>query len=209
MAVRTRDRVLDAALSAFGTRGYDATSLDDVAAEVGVTKQAILYHFPTKEELLRASIDVAAEELRVSLGTAAMSGAVGFERIEAIVRATFGLAARRPEVLGLVRSITRQGGSAAGELAARLSAMLDDAVMFIEHEMDAGRFRRLEPRMLLLAIYSAVVGVATEPEVMRALGVEPDLRSIVQARRQTIDFLRAALVLPTGPAAEPPKPAGS
>ncbi len=55
--VRTRERVVDAALSAFGTRGYDATSLDEVAAEVGVTKQAILYHFPTKEELLRASID--------------------------------------------------------------------------------------------------------------------------------------------------------
>ena len=69
-----------------------------------------------------------------------------------------------------------------------------EAVKFVEEEMSAGRFRRLEPRMLLLAVYSAVVGVATEPEVMRALGVEPDLRSLVRARRETIEFLRAALV---------------
>ena len=48
--------------------------------------------------------------------------------------------------------------------------------------------------MLLLAVYSAVVGVATEPEVMRALGLEPDLRSLVKARRETIEFLRAALI---------------
>ncbi|MDG2113507.1 MAG: TetR/AcrR family transcriptional regulator [Actinomycetota bacterium] len=193
-AVRTRDRVLDAALFAFGTRGYDATSLDEVASEVGITKQAILYHFPTKEELLRASIEVAAVELGSALSNAAKAGGEGFGRIESLVRATFSLAARRPEVLGLVRSITRQGGGASAELAARMSEMLEDAVRFIEAEMDAGRFRRLEPRMLLLAIYSAVVGVATEPEVMRALGIEPDLRSIVQARRQTIDFLRAALL---------------
>lgn len=187
--------MLDAALSAFGTRGYDATSLDDVAATVGVTKQAILYHFPTKEELLRASIDVAVAELGGALGRAALAGGEGFQRIEALVRATFSLAARRPEVLGLVRAITRQGGAASGELASQMSDMLEDAVVFIETEMAAGRFRRLEPRMLLLAIYSAVVGVATEPEVMRALGIEPDLRSIVTARRQTVDFLRAALVL--------------
>ncbi len=195
-AARTKDRVLDAALSAFGTKGYDSTSLDDVAAEVGVTKQAILYHFPTKEELLRASIDVAVDELGAALGQAARGAEGGFGRIEALVRATFSLAARRPEVLGLVRAITRQGGAASAELAGRMSEMLEEAVSFIEAEMDAGRFRRLEPRMLLLAVYSAVVGVATEPEVMRALGIEPDLRSIAQARRQTIDFLRAALVLP-------------
>ena len=199
-ALRTRDRVVDAALSAFGIRGYDATSLDEVAAEVGVTKQAILYHFPNKEELLRASVEVAANELGVALSRAAARAGEGFDRIEALVRATFSLAARRPEVLGLLRGITRQGGGASAELAANMSAMLDGAVAFIAAEMDAGRFRRLEPRMLLLAIYSAVVGVAAEPEVMRALGIEPDLRSIVQARRQTIDFLRAALL--SDPAAQ-------
>ena len=58
-----------------------------------------------------------------------------------------------------------------------------------------GRFGRLGPRLVRWAVYSAVVGVATEPEVLRALGIEPDLRSLVTARRQTVDFLRAALVL--------------
>ena len=75
-----------------------------------------------------------------------------------------------------------------------MGVMLAEAVKFVEEEMSAGRFRRLEPRMLLLAVYSAVVGVATAPEVMRALGLEPDLRSWVRARRETIEFLRAALV---------------
>ena len=184
----TRERVLYAALAAFGLRGYDSTSLDELAAGMGITKQAILYHFSSKEELLHSVIEIAAQEL-------ARSGARGFERIEDIVKATFSLAARRPEVLGLVRLVSRQGGSGAAELAGAMNIMLSDALRFMESEIEAGNFRRVEPRMLLLAIYSAVIGVATEPEIMRALGLEPDVRSLVRARRETILFLKAALVV--------------
>tara|TARA_B000000460_G_scaffold243826_1_gene213184 strand:- start:713 stop:1303 length:591 start_codon:yes stop_codon:yes gene_type:complete len=194
VAAQTRERILDTSLAAFGLRGYDSTSLDELAAELGITKQAILYHFSSKEHLLTATIELAVKELGSALGGASKSQARGFQRIEDLVRATFSLAARRPEVLGLVRLVSRQGGSASGALASAMSAMLGDAVRFVEREMVAGRFRRLEPRMLLLAVYSAVIGVATEPEVMRALGLEPDLRSLVKARRETIEFLRAALI---------------
>ena len=194
MAAQTRERILDTSLAAFGLRGYDSTSLDELAAELGITKQAILYHFSSKEHLLTATIELAVKELGSALGGASKSQARGFQRIEDLVRATFSLAARRPEVLGLVRLVSRLGGSASGALASAMSAMLGDAVRFVEREMVAGRFRRLEPRMLLLAVYSAVIGVATEPEVMRALGLEPDLRSLVKARRETIEFLRAALI---------------
>ena len=190
----TRERILDAALTAFGLRGFDSTSLDELAAQVGITKQAILYHFSSKQELLAATIELAVQELGGALSEAADAEARGFQRIEDLVRATFSLAARRPEVLGLVRIVARQGGAASSKLASAMGFMLAEAVKFVEEEMSAGRFRRLEPRMLLLAVYSAVVGVATEPEVMRALGLEPDLRSLVRARRETIEFLRAALV---------------
>ena len=194
MPARTRERILDKALAAFCLRGYDSTSLDDLASDLGITKQAILYHFSSKEHLLTSTIELAVHELGSALSGAANPQARGFQRIEDLVRATFSLAARRPEVLGLVRVVSRQGGDASGELASAISVMLGEAVRFIEAEMVAGRFRHHEPRMLLLAVYSAVVGVATEPEVMRALGLEPDLRSLVRARRETIEFLRAALI---------------
>ena len=142
--------------------------------------------------------DIVTCNLSELLAGASDPQARGFQRIEDLVRATFSLAARRPEVLGLVLLVTRQGGTASGELASAMSVMLGEAVRFVETEMVAGRFRRHVPRMLLLAVYSAVVGVATEPEVMRALGLEPDLRSLVKARRETIEFLRAALIADQG-----------
>ncbi len=52
-----REQVLAAATQSFAGRGFDGTTLQAVADAVGVTKQAVLHHFPSKVELHRAVLD--------------------------------------------------------------------------------------------------------------------------------------------------------
>lgn len=52
-----RDEILGAAREAFFHYGYRRTSLDAIAAEIGVTRTAIYHHFPAKQDLLRAVIE--------------------------------------------------------------------------------------------------------------------------------------------------------
>ena len=194
MATSTPTRILDAALASFGTRGYEATSLDALATGLGVRKQTILHHFGSKEKLLDALIDRSAAELSVTLEEALAKAGPGFDRVEALVRAVFRLAARRPELLGLLREVSRLGPPAATRLTTALEPLIARAAQFLEVEMDAGAMRRHDPKLLLLAAYSAVIGVATEVEVLRALGYEPTARSLVRRRRELLSFLRSALV---------------
>ena len=63
MKEATDERILVAAMDAFGTRGYDGTSLDDLARDLGIRKQTILYWFPSKEALLAAVVDRCADEV--------------------------------------------------------------------------------------------------------------------------------------------------
>jgi TetR/AcrR family transcriptional regulator len=191
--VDTKTRVLDAALASFGARGYEATSLDAIAATLGITKQSILYHFISKEQLLEAVIDRSAIELADVLESAIANAGPGFARVEAVVRSVFRLAARRPELLNFVREVSRLGPPAATRLMSSLDPLVARAASFLEAEMDAGNMRRQEPRLLLLAAYSTVIGMATEVEVLRALGEEPGLRSLVRRRAELIEFLRSAL----------------
>jgi TetR/AcrR family transcriptional regulator len=193
VAVATKARVLDAALASFGSKGYEATSLDSLAATLGLTKQSILYHFASKEALLEALIDRSAVELADALEDAIANAGPGFARVEAVVRSVFRLAARRPELLNFVREVSRLGPPAATRLMAELDPLIARASAFLEAEMEAGNMRRQEPRLLLLAAYSTVIGMATEVEVLRAFGEEPGLRSLVRRRSELIAFLRSAL----------------
>jgi TetR/AcrR family transcriptional regulator len=190
----TSERILDAALVSFATRGYDASSLDALAVGLEIRKQTILYWFPSKEVLLEAVIDRSAVELSAALEASLATAGTGWSRVEAVVRSVFRLAARRPELLGLVREMGRLGTPAATRLVTALEPLVHRASEFLEAEMDAGHMRRHEPRLLLLAIYSTVTGMLTEVEVLRAFGEEPTARSLVRRRTEILELLRSALV---------------
>ena len=197
--ISTKDRILDAALTSFAGRGYEATSLDAVAKGLEITKQSILYWFPSKDALLEAVIARSAAELSTALETALQGAGEGWERIEAVVRSVFRLAARQPESLGLLREVGRLGPPAATQMTLALEPLVQRASDFLETEMDAGTMRRHDPRLLLLAIYSTVIGMVTEVEVLRALGEEPTARSLVRRRSDVLQLLRSALLI------EPPE----
>jgi AcrR family transcriptional regulator len=194
---RTAERTLRAALDAFGTRGYGATSLDDLARELGIRKQTILYWYPSKEALLDAAIDRVAAEVTLRLERAVAGAEPGFGRVEAIVKAMFRLAARHPSMLGFLREVTRLGPPASSRLLGAIAPLIDRAAGFLATEMDAGRIRRHDPRLILLAAYSMVTGLATEVEVLRAFGEEPTLASLVRRRDELVSLLRDALVPPS------------
>ncbi len=117
-AISTSDRILDAALASFASRGYDATSLDALAKGLELTKQSILYWFPSKDAVLEAVIARSAADLSDALETALRGAGAGWVRVEAVVRSVFRLAARQPELLGLLREVSRLGPPAATQMTA-------------------------------------------------------------------------------------------
>ncbi len=195
MSSTTGERILDQALDSFGSRGYDVTSLDALAHDLDISKQTILYWFPSKEALMAAVITRSAAELSDVLESALTNAGEGWDRVEAIVRSVFRLAARRPALLGLLREVARLGPPAATQMTEALDPLVARATGFLSDEMDAGRMRKSDPRLLLLAMYSTVIGMVTEVEVLRALGEEPTARSLVRRRTDVLDLLRSALVI--------------
>jgi len=190
----TAERILDAAVDAFGSRGYEATSLDALAAELGITKQAVLYWFPSKEALLDAAIERGAGELAVALDRALAQAEPGFARFDAVMGAVFRFVVRRPSLLGLLREVNRLGPELAADLAQQVQPLVDRAVVFVEREMDAGTIRRCDPRLLLVFVYATVVGVATEAEAQRAVGLPASTATLARLRRELFAFVRAAAI---------------
>lgn len=53
----TREQILNVARALFADKGYDATSMREIAQAVNISKPALYYHFDSKEEILRALVD--------------------------------------------------------------------------------------------------------------------------------------------------------
>ncbi len=189
----TKSRAIAAASDAFASRGFSATSLDDLARELGFTKQTILYHFGSKNGLLEAVLVDAADRLIDQLDGAVDAIEPGWPKVESVIRAAFALAISQPHLLGLLREVSRIGPPHSDVVLQKLTPLVDAAIRSIEEGMSTGQFRRGNPRVVLVSAYAAVTGVVTDAGALTAVGLELDLRVAAQLRRVALDFLRAAL----------------
>ena len=192
--MNTRERILAAALDLFGRRGFDGASLDDIAAVVGVRKQTLLYWFPSKDALVDGVLEMAADQLVVVVEAAIRAAPdEPLARVDAVVRAVFRPAVRRPALLGLVREVSRLPSERADAIAAKLRPLIDRATVYLGQEMESGRVRQGDPRLIAGIAYATVTGVATEPEMLRAIGWTPSAAGLRHLRDELRAYLRAAL----------------
>ena len=190
----TRDRILETALDLFGTRGVDAVSLDEIARTVGIRKQTVLFWFETKDALVDEVLGVAAAELVIVIDAALRAAPDDpLDRIDAVIRAVFRPAVRRPALLGLIREVSRLDPDQAERLRRRLDPLVERAVAYLGAEMVAGRLRRGDPRLVAALGYATLTGIATEPEALRAVGWQADAVGLRRLRDELRAFLRAAL----------------
>ena len=61
-ALQTKKQIMDAAVTLFSSKGYEKTSLSDVARAAGVTRGAIYWHFENKGELLIELLQAIAKD---------------------------------------------------------------------------------------------------------------------------------------------------
>lgn len=128
--------ILRAAVELFNRKGYDATSMGDLAKELGLTKPAIYHHITSKEQLLSQALDDALGELIAAVTAASRdrAGTTAYDRLREVVRRSVEvLVAHQPSVTLLLRV----RGNSEVELAAlerrrwlddRLAALVADAV---------------------------------------------------------------------------------
>ncbi len=182
-----------AASVGFAKKGVAATSLEEIANQMGVTKQTVLYHFGSKQGLVSAVFANSAQVLTTELQSASGRSAPGWPSIQTMVRASFGLALRNPELMGLLREVSRMGKPWSTEVLEVFQPLIDEAIHYLDEGMDAGIFKRSDSRLVLFTTYAAITAVVSDTEALRALGLNLDTRVAVRLRTTVLSFLEAAL----------------
>jgi AcrR family transcriptional regulator len=192
----TRQQILDAALHWFAHAGFSGTSLNDIAAEVGIRRPSLLHHFPSKEALYQEVFEQLLADWFERLAGAVETPAEGLEKVELVLDAGFGFFADNPTYVTLVRRAAIDGGSHLTiDLAGVLRPLFDEAVAFFERGMDAGTFRKQDAAQLLLTGYGALLSYFSDTPFLEGLLDENPMSEAALARRRdhVLAFFRSAL----------------
>jgi AcrR family transcriptional regulator len=164
---QTRAALVTAGRTLFGTRGFAATSVEDIAREARVTTGALYHHFPTKAGVFEAVF----EQLHAELLDASMAAAAGSADAVGLLAAGFGafldkmlepevqriIVTDAPAVLGLARFT---------ELDERYG--LAATVAALELANESGALRVPDPPMLARLLFGALTRagllIASSPE---------------------------------------------
>jgi AcrR family transcriptional regulator len=120
------DSLLDVAVAVFNERGYEGTSMEDLAGRLGITKSAIYHHVPSKAELLRLSVHRALDALfAVTEEPASVSGPA-IDRLQHVVRRSIEVLV---EELPFVTLLLRVRGNTAVERQALARRREFDAIV--------------------------------------------------------------------------------
>ena len=182
---QTAERILDAAEALFAERGYDGTTLRDVATRVGLRNPSLYNHFASKDSLYAAVLERGMGPVLGALAEFVDAGAEAYRDSGQVVERMVKLLAQRPNLPRLVLHETLSGGQ-------RLTPMLRDwiAPTFAKaHEMveSGSAAQRWGPEripLLVLAMYHIVVGYFTIAPLYKDLNGE-DLMSEQALARQT------------------------
>ncbi|MFC0813010.1 TetR/AcrR family transcriptional regulator [Paracoccus panacisoli] len=163
------EAVLETAVALFNEKGFHATSLDDVAARLHVTKPSIYHYVSSKDEILFACVKRGLQQILAAIEALPDGRRSGHDRLEA---AMTGYALAMTE--DFCRCVTRTADSELAEPSRvefrRLKREIDQVMRsLVQAGMDDGSLRPGEPRIVTFTLTGALNWIGRWYEPSRGL----------------------------------------
>jgi AcrR family transcriptional regulator len=151
-----REHILRVAARTFAVKGYRATSLQEIADEVGVTRPSFYYHFRSKQEILAAILETALVRAEEAVDAALDGPAPAAEKFRNFVFKYVEINTEHAEVPVLFQSFGELEPDASERARQRRRAIDNRLASFIEEGVRRGDFTAPSPLIAAYGILGAV-----------------------------------------------------
>lgn len=202
LSAPARDRILQAALEEFASKGFEGTTTAAVARSAGVTQPLVHYHFESKDELWRMALGRVIEHLATNFGGVRneLSDLSAVDQLKVIVRRLVYFSASHPE-LGRILAYE---GATGGE---RLDWLLEQQAVaqaqilgeLIQASIDSGQMKPLPAAHVATCVGAMSAYLFVVRATMRDLyGIDVEDPRVVECHADTVVelFFNGVLVTP-------------
>ncbi|WP_297773109.1 TetR family transcriptional regulator C-terminal domain-containing protein [uncultured Roseovarius sp.] len=173
--LRNRKRILDAALEVFSAHGYRGATLDQIAAEAGLSKPNILYYFEGKQEIHVTLLNQLMHAWLAPLRAVDPDGNP-LEELMTYVQRKLDMSRDLPRESRLFANEILQGAPRmAPHLESVLKPLVDETAAVIDGWIEAGRLAPVDPRHLLFSIWATTQHYADFEAQVRVLTSAQDV----------------------------------
>jgi TetR/AcrR family transcriptional regulator, cholesterol catabolism regulator len=173
-----QDVIMSVASVMFRERGYDRTSLDDIAKALHITKPSLYYHFASKEEILLACIETGYALFKQWLDERDLPSASGRERLAIFIMAYVELL--KDNVLSILVSDERVMSDPSKETYRRYKRLLHDALVErLEAGNVDGSLRATDTRHIAFCIFGMINWMSNWPSAEIARPAEEIARHFI------------------------------
>lgn len=196
-----REAILAEATQLFADNGFEGTSLNDIAAGVGIKRPSLLHHFASKDDLYGEVFENMLSNWLERVESVIAEPGTGWDKFAEVISVGFDVFAENPAYVRLMRREALDGGGRLGiDLVGVVEPLFAAAVGWMETQMERGHFRRTDARQVVVTAYAVLLGYVSDAPFLNGLlgGDALDSAVLEQRRAHLLDLFRCTLV--AGPA---------
>ena len=190
----TPERIAAAALKAFSEKGFEGARTRDIAARANVTLGLVQYHFGTKDELWKATVERAFEEMEAGLDrvVAASSEEDPRAALGELVRAHVRFVAQHTEFIRIMHDEGKRRGPRMRWMTDRhVKPLYDKVTPMIESAQKSGvLLADVHPMHFVYSLIGAVGMIFHQSEeCKRITGIDPSSPEAIEAHSRTVESI--------------------
>jgi AcrR family transcriptional regulator len=189
----TRERVVLSAVELFAKKGFEATSMREIAEAAGVTKPMIYYHFKNKEDLYFSILDTSLDRFTQTVRAAVEGEAPPEEKLQKIVATYVRHFEEENDIFRLVNREVMGGGKHLDYIVDKYFSKLHSGISgVIARGSREGTFKGVDPYMAALSVIGIILFYFNERRAINRLaGEEAQVEKMIDSLKSHILTLLA------------------
>ncbi len=187
--VSMEEQILNAARKVFTSKGFDGTSMQEIANEAGINKSLLHYYFRSKEKLFREIFSEAFAVIIPGFGEIFMSDKPFFVKIEEFVDFYIDVMLKNPQIPAFVLMEMNTNPKRLADIITGSGINPDLLLGLIESEVEKGTIKPIDPRQLIANLIGlCIFPIAAKPLLLKVLfnNDEAAFQSFLEERKREV-----------------------